>query len=112
MGGFSIFIVWYNKRSLEAYAVGGTIAEEVVSSIRTATAFNGQVQLAEKYEESLLNSMQWGFKMKATVGCMIASMMLVVYLDYGLSFWQCSRLLVAGQATLSDTLTTHLPFKT
>lgn len=52
--------------------------------------------------------MHWGFKMKAAVGCMIASMMSVVYMDYGLSFWQGSRLLVAGHATLADTLTVLL----
>lgn len=38
MVGFSIFIVRYNKRSLDAYAVGGTAAEEIISSIRTATS--------------------------------------------------------------------------
>jgi ATP-binding cassette, subfamily B (MDR/TAP), member 1 len=108
MGGFSIFIVRYNKRSLDAYAIGGAIAEEAISSIRTATAFNGQAQLAKRYEESLLNSMHWGFKMKVAIGCMIASMMLVVYMDYGLSFWQGSRLLVAGDTNLADTLTVLL----
>jgi len=105
MGGFSIFIVKYNKSSLDAYAVGGTVAEEVITSIRTATAFNGQAQLAKRYEESLSKSMHSGFKMKAAVGCMIASMMLVVYMNYGLSFWQGSRLLVAGHSTVADTLT-------
>jgi len=105
MGGFSIVIVMYNKRSLDAYNVGGTVIEEAITSIRTATASNGQAQLAKRYEESLSKSMHSGFKMKTAVGCMIASMMLVVYMNYGLSFWQGSRLLVAGQSTVSETLT-------
>jgi ATP-binding cassette, subfamily B (MDR/TAP), member 1 len=105
MGGFSIAIVMYNKRSLDAYTVGGTLAEEVITSIRTATAFNGQTQLAKRYEESLSKSMHSGFKMKAAVGLMIASMMLVIYMNYGLSFWQGSRFLVAGHITVAETLT-------
>jgi ATP-binding cassette subfamily B (MDR/TAP) protein 1 len=108
MVGFSIFIMRYNKRSLDAYAIGKTVTKEVISSIQTTTTFNSQVQLAKRYEECLLDSMHWGFKMKTTVGCMIASMMLIVYMDYGLSFWQGSRLLVDGYTTLADTLTVLL----
>jgi len=45
MGFASRFIVKYNKKSLEAYALGGSVAEEVISSIRNATAFGTQVRI-------------------------------------------------------------------
>lgn len=108
MGLSSFFIVKFSKAALNAYSVGGAVAEEAISSIRTATAFNGQKKLSIAYEHSLTETMKSGFKMKTATGGMIAGMMLVMYLDYGLSFWEGSRLLVAGYSNLGDTLTVLL----
>jgi len=105
MGGGSTFIVKYNKRSLEAYALGGTVAEEVVSSIRNATAFSTQDKLARQYDAHLAEAQKWGLKVKVALAFMIGAMMGIVYLNYGLSFWQGSRFLVAGEMSLSDVLT-------
>jgi len=105
MGGGSMFIVKYNKRSLEAYALGGTVAEEVVSSIRNATAFSTQDKLARQYDTHLTEAEKWGLKVKVALAFMIGGMMCIVYLNYGLSFWQGSRFVVAGDMTLSSVLT-------
>ena len=105
MGGASRFIVKYNKTSLEAYAKGGTVAEEVVSSIRNATAFSTQDKLAKQYDTHLKEAEKWGLKLKIVLACMIGAMMGIIYLNYGLSFWQGSRFLVAGDMNLSDVLT-------
>ncbi|KAL9612736.1 MAG: hypothetical protein Q9167_002675 [Letrouitia subvulpina] len=108
MGGGSSFIVKYNKQSLESYALGGTIAEEVISSIRNATAFSTQDKLARQYDRHLIEAQKWGLKLKTVLAIMIGGMMTVIYLNYGLSFWQGSRYLVAGKMTLSDVLTIML----
>ena len=44
ISGFILFMVTtkYNKKELDAYAKAGDVAEEVLSSIRTVTAFGGQ----------------------------------------------------------------------
>jgi ATP-binding cassette subfamily B (MDR/TAP) protein 1 len=102
---YSIFIVKFSSRSLDAYAPAGTAAEEFFSSSGTVTAFNGQAQAAKKYNDHILNTMHWEFKSKVAVGCMIASVICVIYMCYGLSFWEGSRLLVSGKATLADTIT-------
>jgi len=108
MGTGSTFIIRYNKQSLESYALGGTVAEEVISSIRNATAFGTQDKLARQYDKHLQEAEKWGLKLKIVLACMIACMMGIIYLNYGLSFWQGSRYLVAGQMTLSDVLTIML----
>lgn len=105
MGGV---IVKYNKRSLAAYAEGGTVAEEVISSIRNATAFGTQDKLAKEYDVHLIEAEKSGYRTKAITGSMIGFLMCYVYLNYALSFWQGSRYLVAGKMTLSDVLTTLL----
>jgi ATP-binding cassette subfamily B (MDR/TAP) protein 1 len=105
MGVCSGFIVKFQKQSLNSYAEGGTVAEEVISSIRNTQAFNTQDKLARQYNNYLEEAEKWGFKQRAMVGCMMGGMMCIVYLNYGLAFWQGSRFLVRGEATLSQILT-------
>lgn len=108
MGAGSTFIVKYNKQSLESYALGGTVAEEVISSIRNATAFSTQDKLARQYDAHLVEAEKWGLKLKVVLAVMISGMMGVIYFNYGLSFWMGSRFIVDGQMTLSEVLTIML----
>jgi len=105
MGGGSSFIIKYSKNSLESYAQGGSIAEEVISSIRNATAFGTQDKLARQYDAHLKEAEKWGYKKKFVLGIMIGFMFLIIYLNYGLAFWMGSRFLVKGEISLSNILT-------
>ena len=105
MGGGSSFIIRYSKQSLESYALGGSVVEEVVSSIRNATAFGTQDKLARQYDKHLIEAEKYGFKNKAVLSSMVGGMFLVLYLNYGLAFWMGSRFLVDGQLALSQILT-------
>ncbi|KAF2194218.1 ATP-binding cassette transporter ABC4 [Zopfia rhizophila CBS 207.26] len=105
MSGGARFMLRYNKQSLEAYAQGGTVAEEVISSIRNATSFNTQDKLARQYNDHLTVAEKWGARTKFVLGCMLAAMMTIIYFNYALSFWQGSRFLVAGETNLSSILT-------
>ncbi|OAX79566.1 hypothetical protein ACJ72_06114 [Emergomyces africanus] len=105
MGTASKFIIGYSKKSLESYGEGGTVAEEVISSIRNATAFGTQEKLARQYDTHLLEAQKWGVKLQVTIGCMVGGMMAIVFLNYGLGFWMGSRFLVGGEASLQDIIT-------
>ena len=78
MGIGSRFIVKNNKKSLASYALGGTIAEEVISSIRNATAFSTQDKLARQYDVHLTEAEKYGFKVKRVLAVMIAGLMGIV----------------------------------
>jgi len=108
MGAGSTFIVKYNKQSLESYALGGSVAEEVISSIRNATAFGTQDKLARQYDAHLTEAEIWGKKLKMILAVMISGMMGIIYFNYGLSFWMGSRFIADGQMTLSEVLTIML----
>lgn len=108
MGTGSRFMVNFNKQSLSSYGQGGTIAEEVISSIRNTTAFNTQDKLAKQYDKHLQIAEKWGMKAKVTLACMMGLMMCIIYLNYGLAFWQGSRFLVSGDIQLSSVLTVLL----
>lgn len=101
MGSGSSFIVKWNKAALDSYAAGGTVAEEVLSSIRNATAFGTQDKLAGEYDKHLTIAEKYGFKHKAAMGTMLGGMMFIIYANYALAFWEGSRLLVAGHGGTS-----------
>lgn len=101
MGIMSNWIVKWNKIALDSYAEGGTVAEEVLSSIRNATAFSTQDKLAKQYDTFLKRAEYWGTRQKGLLGLMIGVLMWIVYCNYALAFWQGSRYLVAGTDGIS-----------
>ncbi|KAJ5919905.1 Leptomycin B resistance protein [Penicillium verhagenii] len=105
LGGCGKYMVKYNKQSLAAYALGGTVAEEVLSSIRNAVAFGTQEKLALQYDAHLAEAQKWGFRQKAVLGGMMGFAMFVVYLSYGLAFWQGSHFLIDGEVSIGPILT-------
>lgn len=104
MGGFSRFIMKYNKQTNDAYAEGGSLVEEVISSIRNAVAFGTQDRLAQQYDKHLVRAEFFGFKVKAAVSMMVASMMTILYLNYGLGYWMGSKYVLDGVIPLSKVL--------
>lgn len=105
MGFASRFIVKFNKESIDSYAKGGTVAEEVLSSVRNTIAFGTQDRLAKQYDVHLQQAQRAGWKVKATIAAMMAGMMLILYANYGLAFWAGSIYLVDGTIPLSKVLT-------
>ncbi|KAJ5736534.1 ABC multidrug transporter mdr1 [Penicillium malachiteum] len=105
MGTGSHFIVKYSKLSLDCYSVGGTIAEEVISSIRNATAFGTQDKLARQYETHLEMAERWGMRLQMAVGVLIAALFSMMFMNYGLGFWMGSRFLVKGEVEVGQVIT-------
>ncbi|KAI1192373.1 hypothetical protein F5X97DRAFT_317577 [Nemania serpens] len=108
----SHWVVKYSMKSLDLYAVGGGLADEVFRSIRTAVAFGSQEKLADRYDAYLAKAEKYGFRMQATVGVMYGLTFLVMYLGYGLAFWQGARFLRSGEVGLSGVVTILLAVMT
>ncbi|KIV76851.1 hypothetical protein PV11_08706 [Exophiala sideris] len=105
MGAGGRVMAGWNKKSLAAYAVGGSVAEEVLGSIRNAVAFGTQDKLAKKYDVHLQEARHWGVRSKGALGCMIGALLGIIFLNYGLAFWMGSRFLVDGETNLAHILT-------
>ena len=105
MGGASTFIVRYNKAYLESGGRGGSVVEEVISSIRNAIAFGTQDKLARQYAGFLAEAERSGVRLRLTVSLMVGGMFGIINLNYGLAFWQGSRFLVDGQVNLATIVT-------
>lgn len=105
MGGGSRFILKYSKQNINAYALGGTVAEETLSSVRNAVAFGTQDKLAKLYDTHLVRAEYFGVRLKASLSIMIALLTTFLNWNYGLAFWQGSEFLIRGEVSLSRVLT-------
>ncbi|EED20402.1 ATP-binding cassette transporter, putative [Talaromyces stipitatus ATCC 10500] len=101
----SVLVTVWEKRAQDAHAVSGSIAEEILGSIRDTIAFGMRDKMAQKYSAHLVEARRWGFRAKIGIGALFAILMCLVYMNSGLCFWMGSRFLVAGDITLSDILT-------
>jgi ABC-type multidrug transport system fused ATPase/permease subunit len=75
------------------YSSAATIAEEVLSSIRTAQAFGTEEKLAKLYDQNLDSAQKVGYKKALVLACMFAAVFCLVYLAYGLGFCILSTIL-------------------
>ena len=93
-----------NIVSIESYARGGSLADEAISSIRNAVAFGTQDRLAKQYGTYLDKAAVHGYKMQRSMAIMVAFMWLILFLTYGLAFWQGSKYVADGIIPLSKLL--------
>lgn len=100
MGIGSTVSVIYSKRSIECYGKGGSIADNVLNSIRTVVAFGAQEALARKYESHLREAEKFGRIVQMTFALVIGGILGVMYLNYGLGLWMGSRFLVSDSANV------------
>lgn len=112
MGTFSTLMLKYNKASIDAYAEGGAIAGDIISTVRNAVAFGTQSHLAMKYDRYLGRAEYFGIRVRAIMGLMLGGMMLIVYLSYALAFWQGSRYITKDIIPIGKVLTTMMAVMT
>jgi ATP-binding cassette subfamily B (MDR/TAP) protein 1 len=105
MGGSSRPMMKFNKEAIACYAEGGSLADEVIGSIRNAVAFGTQSRLAKLYDLNLAKAEKSGLKAKFTTAGMLAMMMMILFLNYALAFWQGSKFIIDGDVELSRVIT-------
>ncbi|TDL23269.1 P-loop containing nucleoside triphosphate hydrolase protein [Rickenella mellea] len=94
------FVSKYMQMSLKHVAEGGTVAEEVISTIRTAQAFGTQRVLADLYDSHVEKSHIVDLKAAVFQGCGLATFFFVIYSAYGLAFSFGTTLIIRGHATV------------
>ncbi|KAK9477918.1 P-loop containing nucleoside triphosphate hydrolase protein [Lipomyces japonicus] len=104
-GMSTIYMVKFQKKAHDGYSVGGTVAEEVISSVRNVQAFGIQSRMVATYETFLATSEFWGIHAGVAAGLMNGSMYLCSFSTDAMAHWQGVRLLVEGQITLGTIMT-------
>ena len=82
----SSFTTKWQQQSLTYIADGGSLAEEVLSTIRTAKAFGSQSVLSYLYDNHLNKVKKNGVKVAIAMGLGLMIFFFVIYSSYGLAF--------------------------
>uniref|UniRef100_A0A1I8A8Z0 Multidrug resistance protein 1 n=1 Tax=Steinernema glaseri TaxID=37863 RepID=A0A1I8A8Z0_9BILA len=83
-------------REAENYAKAGSVAEEVLTSIRTVVSFNGQEIECNRYNKALKASRRDGIIKSIYVGIGLAATFLIIFSSYTLAFWVGTDYVVWG----------------
>jgi ATP-binding cassette subfamily B (MDR/TAP) protein 1 len=88
----STFLSGGSSQSSDAYAQAGDIAQQVISSIRTVTAFGGQEREAKRYEKHLDDAEKAGIKKSIAAGVGIGMIQFLMFSVYSLGFYYGNKL--------------------
>lgn len=91
-----------SAREQQKYSLAGGIAEEVLSSIKTVTSFNGQEREVKRYSSALLQGMKIAIRKYVYIGFAFGFTFLVLYGAYALAFWYGSKMVIAEKMTAGD----------
>lgn len=85
------------EKELKSYSKAGTVAEEVLGSIRTVVAFGGEKKELERYSKRLEPAEASGKKKGLYSGVGGGFMWLIIYCIYALAFWYGIKLIIADR---------------
>ncbi|KAH7101158.1 multidrug resistance protein 1 [Auriculariales sp. MPI-PUGE-AT-0066] len=92
----------FQKRALDAVAESGSLAEEVISAVRTIQAFGSQSVVCGLYNKFVAKAQKNDSGLAATVGFGAGTFYLVMYSAYALAFYFGTTLLLKGQITAGE----------
>lgn len=96
----------YETKMLDIYAQSNSFAEGVLSSARTVLAFGMQRRIIARFDTYLTAAHRTGNKISPCFGLLFSSEYCIIYLGYGLAFWQGVRMLARGEIQDAGTIFT------
>ncbi|XP_077010189.1 bile salt export pump isoform X2 [Tamandua tetradactyla] len=84
----------FTDYELKAYAKAGSVADEVISSMRTVAAFGGEKKEVERYEKNLVFAQRWGIRKGIVMGFFTGYVWCIIFFCYALAFWYGSKLVL------------------
>ncbi|XP_071033679.1 ATP-dependent translocase ABCB1 isoform X2 [Parasteatoda tepidariorum] len=85
-----------SREEMQAYGAAGAVAEEVLSSIRTVSAFGGEIKEIQRYENRLLPAMRKGIKRGLWTALGASITWFSIFAGYALAFWYGVQLIIEG----------------
>uniref|UniRef100_A0A8H7Y479 P-loop containing nucleoside triphosphate hydrolase protein n=1 Tax=Psilocybe cubensis TaxID=181762 RepID=A0A8H7Y479_PSICU len=102
------FVVKYKQLSLKHVAEGGSLAEEVISTVRTAQAFGSQSILTGLYNGRIGESLKAELKASIAHGIGLGVFFFVIYAGYGLAFSFGTTLINSNHANAGQVINVFL----
>jgi ATP-binding cassette subfamily B (MDR/TAP) protein 1 len=104
----NIFMSKFKLAQLSHVADGGTLAEEVISTVRTAQAFGTQKILGKMYNTHIEKTHVLDKKLALINGFALAIFFFVIYAAYGLAFSFGTTLILQGHADVGKIVNVFL----
>ncbi|MCO5599877.1 hypothetical protein L7F22_053984 [Adiantum nelumboides] len=92
----NVFVTKYQQIELQYIAQAASVAEEALSTVRTAKAFAIEQRLVDLYDESNVETTKQGKRKAIVQGVGFGIFFFVIYASYGLAFYFGSKLLASG----------------
>lgn len=93
----NVFVTKYQQIELQYVAQAATVAEEALSTVRTAKAFAIEERLVNLYDKSNAETTKQGRKKAIVQGMGLGTFFFVIYASYALAFFFGSKLLAEGK---------------
>lgn len=106
-GGVAALEAKNETRMLDIFAQANSFAEGVLASIRTVQAFEMRARLVGKFDGFLEEAHSVGKKNGPLFGALFSAEYTIIYLGFGLAFWQGIRMLARGEIEDSGTIFTY-----
>ncbi|KAK9877123.1 hypothetical protein WA026_016869 [Henosepilachna vigintioctopunctata] len=82
------------RKESDAYGSAGAIAEEVLGTIRTVFAFNGEKKEEDRYDENLIFARKNNIFRSSMSAIGFGLLWFVIYASYALAFWYGVKLII------------------
>lgn len=96
---------------LDVYAKANSFSEGVLASARTVHAFEMRSRLVAKFDEYLIEAHNLGKKISPLFGCLFSAEYTIIYLGFGLAFWQGIGMMARGEIKDSGQIFTYVILK-
>ncbi|KAE8353173.1 ATP-binding cassette multidrug transport protein [Aspergillus coremiiformis] len=90
-------LITQENRILHVNSVAGSLAEEVLASMKTVHAFSAFAKLTTKYEDQAKEARRLGLTQSLNMAILYSAEFFCVFAGYGLAFWQGVRMYARGE---------------
>ncbi|KAK3296564.1 P-loop containing nucleoside triphosphate hydrolase protein [Chaetomium fimeti] len=97
MGVVATIEAGHETKILDMYAQANSFAEGVLASARTVHAFEMRTRLVAKFDGYLSEAHRVGNKISPLFGALFSIEYTIIYLGFGLAFWQGVQMLARGE---------------
>ncbi|KAL4779773.1 P-loop containing nucleoside triphosphate hydrolase protein [Aspergillus varians] len=98
----------HETKILEIHAQANSFAEGVLAGVKAVHAFQMRASLVKKFDEYLTEAHTVGKKISILFGLMFSAEYTIIYLGFGLAFWQGINMLARGEIDTAGDIFTVL----
>jgi ATP-binding cassette subfamily B (MDR/TAP) protein 1 len=108
MGYVGINEAGIETKIFDIHAQGNAFAEGIIGSTRTVHAFEMRSRLVNKFDEYLIEAHKYGHQLSPWFAALFSVEYTIMYLGFGLAFWQGIQLYANGEIKSSGQIFTVL----